>query len=29
MAGTDGGRLHDLVDDQTVYAASDAIDEAL
>ena len=29
MAGTDGGRLHGLVDDQTVYAALDAIDEAL
>jgi hypothetical protein len=29
MAGPDGGRLHGLVDDQTVYAALDAIDEAL
>ena len=29
MAGADGGRLHGLVDDQTVYAALDAIDEAL
>jgi hypothetical protein len=29
MAGTDGGRRHGLVDDQTVYAALDAIDEAL
>jgi hypothetical protein len=29
MAGTDGGRLHGLVDEQTVYAALDAIDEAL
>ena len=29
MAGTDGGRLHGLVDDQTVYAALDAIDQAL
>jgi hypothetical protein len=28
MAGTDGGRLHGLVDEQTVYAALDAIDEA-
>jgi hypothetical protein len=29
MAGTDGGRLHGLVDEQTVSAALDAIDEAL
>jgi hypothetical protein len=29
MAGTDGGRLHGLVDEQTVYAALDAIDEAV
>ena len=29
MAGTDGGRLHGLVDEQTVYGALDAIDEAL
>jgi hypothetical protein len=29
MAGTDGGRLHGLVDEQTVYAALDAINEAL
>ena len=29
MAGTDGGRLHGLVDEQTVYVALDAIDEAL
>jgi hypothetical protein len=29
MAGTDGGRLHGLVDEQTVYAALDAIDEVL
>ena len=29
MAGTDGGRLHGLVNEQTVYAALDAIDEAL
>ena len=29
MAGTDGGRLHGPVDEQTVYAALDAIDEAL
>ena len=29
MAGTDGGRLYGLVDEQTVYAALDAIDEAL
>jgi hypothetical protein len=29
MAGTDGGRLHGLVDEQTVHAALDAIDEAL
>jgi hypothetical protein len=29
MAGTDGGRLHGLVDEQTVYAALDAIDGAL
>jgi hypothetical protein len=29
MAGTDGGRLYGLVVDQTVYAALDAIDEAL
>jgi hypothetical protein len=26
MAGTDGGRLHGLVDEQTVFAALDAID---
>jgi hypothetical protein len=29
MPGANGGRLHGLVDDQTVYAALDAIDEAL
>jgi hypothetical protein len=29
MAGTDGGRLHGLVDEQTVHGALDAIDEAL
>ena len=29
MAGTDGGRLHGLVDEQTVDAALDAIDQAL
>jgi hypothetical protein len=29
MAGTDGGQLYGLVDEQTVYAALDAIDEAL
>jgi hypothetical protein len=29
MAGTDGGRLHGLVDEQTVHAALDAIDQAL
>jgi hypothetical protein len=29
MAGTDGGRLHGLVDEQTVQAALDAIDGAL
>jgi hypothetical protein len=29
MAGTDGGQLHGLVDEQTVYGALDAIDEAL
>jgi hypothetical protein len=29
VAGTDGGRLHGLVDEQTVYAALDAIDQAL
>jgi hypothetical protein len=29
MAGADGGRLHGLVDEQTVYGALDAIDEAL
>ena len=29
MGGTDGGRLHGLVDEQTVHAALDAIDEAL
>jgi len=29
MAGTDGGRLHGLVDEQTVHAVLDAIDEAL
>jgi hypothetical protein len=28
-AGTDGGRLHGLVDEQTVYAALDAVDGAL
>src|SRR5918994_433780 len=28
-AGTDGERLHGLVDEQTVHAALDAIDEAL
>jgi hypothetical protein len=27
--GTDGGRLYGLVDEQTVYAAVDAIDDAL
>jgi hypothetical protein len=26
MAGTDGGRLHGLADEQTVFAALDAID---
>jgi hypothetical protein len=29
MTGTDGGRLHGLVDEQTVQAALDAIDGAL
>jgi hypothetical protein len=29
VAGTDGGRLHGLVDEQTVYGALDAIDKAL
>ena len=29
MAATGGGRRHGLVDEQTVYAALDAIDEAL
>ena len=29
MGGTDGGRLHGLVDEQTVHAALDVIDEAL
>ena len=29
MAATGGGRQHGLVDEQTVYAALDAIDEAL
>jgi hypothetical protein len=29
MAGPDGGRLHGLVDEQTVQAVLDAIDEAL
>jgi hypothetical protein len=29
MAGTDGGRLHGLIDEQTVHAALDAIDGAL
>jgi hypothetical protein len=29
VAGTDGGRLRGLVDEQTVYGALDAIDEAL
>ena len=29
MGGTDGERLHGLVDEQTVHAALDAIDEAL
>src|SRR4029453_4303938 len=29
MAGTDGGRLHGLVDEQTGDGALDAIDEAL
>jgi hypothetical protein len=29
MAGTDGERLHGLIDDQTMYAALDAIDQAL
>jgi hypothetical protein len=29
MTGTDGGRLYGLVDEQSVYAALDAIDEAL
>ena len=29
MAGADGGRLHGLVDEQTVHGALDAIGEAL
>jgi hypothetical protein len=29
MAGTDGGRLHGLVDEQSVHVALDAIDGAL
>jgi hypothetical protein len=29
MGGTDGERLHGLIDEQTVQAALDAIDEAL
>jgi hypothetical protein len=29
MAGTDGERLHGLVDEQIVYAALEAIEEAL
>jgi hypothetical protein len=29
MAGTDGGRLDGLVEEQIVYAALEAIDEAL
>ena len=29
MAGADGGRLHGLLDEQTVHGALDAIDEAL
>jgi hypothetical protein len=29
MAGTDGGRLHGLVGEQTVHVALDAIDGAL
>jgi hypothetical protein len=29
MAGTDGGRLQGLVSEQTVYAALDAISQAL
>jgi hypothetical protein len=29
MAGTNGGRLYGLVDEQTVSVALDAIDEAL
>jgi hypothetical protein len=29
MAGTDGGQLHGLVDEETVYGALDAIDGAL
>jgi hypothetical protein len=29
VVGTDGGRLHGLVDQQTVYGALDAIDQAL
>ena len=29
MAGTDGGRLRGLIDEQTVHGALDAIDEAL
>ena len=28
MAGDDGARLHGLVDDRTVYAAMDAIEQA-
>jgi hypothetical protein len=29
VVGTDGGRLHGLVDEQTVYGALDAINQAL
>jgi hypothetical protein len=29
IAGTDGGRRYGLVDEQSAYAALDAIDEAL
>ncbi len=29
MAGTDGGRLHGPIDEQTVHAALDVIDQAL
>jgi hypothetical protein len=29
VVGTDGGRLHGLVDERTVYGALDAIDQAL